>query len=48
MKHHWLLAACIGYCLGSGCVCCWLGRRLKAEREHMELRERMIRLLGRC
>jgi len=46
MKHHWLLTAVLGYCLGSAACCYWTCKRLKAERERMELRERMIRLLG--
>jgi hypothetical protein len=43
-----LLGLVTGYCLISGLACYWCGKRLKRERERMELRERMIRLCGPC
>ena len=53
MKHYWLLAAVIGYCLGSGCVCYWLGSllkhaagRLKVRRDRPLVEERLLRVLG--
>jgi len=41
-----LLGLVFGYVGTSLAVCYWCGCRLKRERERMELRERMIRLLG--
>jgi len=41
-----LLGLVFGYVVCSAGICYVLGCRLKRQREQMELRERMIRLLG--
>jgi hypothetical protein len=43
-----LLGLVLGYVAVSAGVCYWTCKRLKRERERMELRERMVRLLGPC
>jgi len=41
-----LLGLVFGYVACSAACCYWTCKRLKRERERMEIRERMIRLLG--
>ena len=43
-----LLGLVLGYVVCSAGICYWTCKRLKRERERMELRERMIRLCGPC
>ena len=43
-----LLGLVFGYIAVSAACYYWTCKRLKRERERMELRERMIRLLNRC
>ena len=41
-----LLGLVFGYVACSAGICYWCGKRLKRERERMELRERWIRMSG--